>query len=70
MYFSPAKYSHVPGWDFVILPFFLLKELDAEGSEVSVSRISAPTVLRVVRRVMFGFWFYILWLKLRIEWKL
>lgn len=56
MYFSLAKYSRVPGWDFVLLPFFSSKELGAEGSEVSASRISAPTVLRV-GRVVFGFTF-------------
>lgn len=55
MYFFPAKYSYVPGWDFLLLPFSS-KLLDAEGSEASVSRISAPVVLRV-GRVAFGFGF-------------
>lgn len=39
---------------FCTSAIFSSKELGAEGSEVSVSRISAPVVLRV-RRVVFGF---------------
>lgn len=55
MYFALAKYSRsVMG--FCTSAIFSSKELDAEGSEVSISRISAPTVLRM-GRIVFGFTF-------------